>query len=54
MPSVSVWQYLLWLTHAPFLGWTMLHVIGFNSLDIFLYMILELTVAVVIPVQMCQ
>lgn len=41
VPSVSVWQYLLSLTHAPFLGWTMLHVIGFNSVDIFLYMVLD-------------
>lgn len=29
------------LTHAPLLGWTMPHVIGFNSLDIFLYMVLD-------------
>lgn len=32
--------YLLWLIHAPFFGRMMPHVIGSNSLDIFLYMVL--------------
>lgn len=32
--------YLLWLIHVPFFGWMMPHVIGSNSLNIFLYMVL--------------